>query len=257
LLSFAQFEREVTGERIRDKFAAAKKKGIWMGGTPPLGYDVENRKLIVNDEEAKTVRMIFGRYLEVDGVRALQEELRRRQIVSKSWTSRTGRVHKGYDFSRGSLYHLLKNRVYLGETTHKGASYQGEHEAIVPADLFDAVQKKIAELRRCALGKPRAEHGALLAGILFDELGRPMTPSYSVNPRGRKYRYYISRSDSAGAANQSLTRISAPALEQFLFDALTRLQLCDCCNGTSPKGMLKRVDVTKGGRSSFDRRPCV
>jgi len=190
LLSFAQFERELTGERIRDKFAASKKKGMWMGGTPPLGYDIDRRKLVVNSAEAKAVNLIFQRYLDFGCVRALRDDLAKKRIFSKLWTSSTGLTHGGTPFDRGALYCMLKNRVYVGETTHKGAAYPGEHEAIVPRAMFDTVQERLAGSRRRELGKASAPQDALLAGLLFDDAGVAMAPTYTVKPGGRRYRLY-------------------------------------------------------------------
>ena len=145
LLSFAQFEREVTGERIRDKIAASKKKGLWMGGQPALGYDVKDRKLIMNEVEAETVRMIFRRYLELGSVRELKASLDAEGVVSKRRTAADGSAYGGHAFSRGALYQMLQNRVYCGEIVHKGASYPGEHPAIVDEDLWLKVQHKLKD----------------------------------------------------------------------------------------------------------------
>ena len=131
LLSFAQFEREVIGERIRDKIAASKKKGMWMGGVPPLGYRVRNRKLGIIDSEAEIVRTIFRRYAELGSVRLLKEKLEARGVKSKSWTSAAGRLIGGKPFSRGALYLMLRNRIYRGEIVHNGQSHQGEHKPII------------------------------------------------------------------------------------------------------------------------------
>ena len=144
LLSFAQFEREVIGERIRDKIAASKKKGMWMGGVPPLGYGVRDHKLVMIDSEADTVRLIFRRYAELGSVRLLQAELEARGIKSKSWTSASGRLVGGKPFSRGALYLMLQNRIYLGEIVHKGQFHPGEHTPIVDQPLWDAVQAQLA-----------------------------------------------------------------------------------------------------------------
>ena len=147
LLSFAQFEREVAGERIRDKIAASKKKGMWMGGLPSLGYDVKNRKLVVNDEEALTVLHIFRRYVELKSVRALQAELDAAEIRSKRRTLANGTPYGGQKLSRGALYLMLQNRIYRGEITHKGNAYPGKHRAIVYKVLWDEVQAMLAENR--------------------------------------------------------------------------------------------------------------
>ena len=140
LLSFAQFEREVIGERIRDKIAASKRKGIWMGGVPPLGYRVQDRKLVIVDSEAEIVRSIFRRYAELGSVRLLKAELEARGINSKSWTSAAGQVIGGKPFSRGALYLILQNRIYRGEIVHKGQPHPGEHPPIIDQPLWDAVQ---------------------------------------------------------------------------------------------------------------------
>ena len=193
LLSFAQFEREVTGERIRDKIAASKKKGLWMGGQPALGYDVKDRKLVVNEAEAETVRMIFRRYLELGSVRELKASLDAEGVVSKRRTAADGSAYGGQAFSRGALYQMLQNRVYRGEIVHKGAAYPGEHPAIVDEDLWLRVQQKLEangverQTRRAATGQAH-----LLAGILFDAGGEPMTPTHAIK-KGLRYRYYVSR----------------------------------------------------------------
>jgi DNA invertase Pin-like site-specific DNA recombinase len=193
LLSFAQFEREVTGERIRDKIAASKKKGMWMGGPAPLGYDAVNRKLIVNREEAKTVRRIYRKYAEVGSVRKLKEELDAEGILSKVREGRNGRRWGGRPFSRGALYLMLQNRIYLGETTHKGNSYPGEHEEITSRDLWEKVQEIMAANRVSRRAGGGAQSSSLLAGILYDSSGNRMTPSHAVK-KGKRYRYYLSNS---------------------------------------------------------------
>ena len=227
LLSFAQFEREVTGERIRDKFAASKKKGMWMGGTPPIGYDICERKLIVNEPEADTVRLIFQRYLELGCVRALRNDLRAKGIVSKIWTSRSGKQHGNQPFDRGALYCLLKNRAYLGETMHKGAAYPGEHQAIVPKELFDQVQDRLAEARHKTRRARNTSRGAPLAGLIFDDRGNPMTPTYSRKPGGQEYRYYVSSVVITGTPSQAgaIPRVPAQAIEDIVDQYLRRLEL--------------------------------
>jgi DNA invertase Pin-like site-specific DNA recombinase len=226
LLSFAQFERELTGERIRDKFAASRKKGIWMGGTPPLGYDIDSRKLVVNAAEAETVNLIFRHYLDLGCVRALRDDLVKKRIVSKLWTSSTGLKHGGAPFDRGALYCLLKNRTYIGQATHKGDVYPGEHDAIVPRTLFDAVQERLAGARRREPGKASVPQDAVLTGLLFDETGAPMGPTYTIKPGGRRYRYYISQPRKAASpAKADVARLPAPAIEDFLKGVLVRLRL--------------------------------
>src|SRR5208337_2898912 len=192
LLSFAQFEREVTGERIRDKIAASKKKGLWMGGQPSLGYDVKDRKLVVNEAEAATVQMIFRRYLELGSVRGLKAALDEEGVVSKLRTAADGSRYGRKSFSTGALYLMLQNRIYRGEIVHKGTAYPGEHAAIVDEDLWSSVQ-----LRLEANGVERREGQAparpnLLTGVLFDASGQAMTPTHAVK-KGIRYRYYVSR----------------------------------------------------------------
>jgi len=171
LLSFAQFEREVTGERIRDKIAASKKKGMWMGGMPPLGYDVKDRKLVVNDDEARTVVGIYRRYLALKSVLALKDALEDGGVRSKQRVRPDGTDYGGQKFSRGALYLMLQNRIYRGETTHKGKSYAGQHSAIIDQPLWDKVQAVLAENRIERTSSARAKHPSLLAGLLFDEKG--------------------------------------------------------------------------------------
>ena len=143
LLSFAQFEREVTGERIRDKIAASKKKGLWMGGQPALGYDVKDRKLVANELEAETVKMVFRRYLDLGSVRELKAALDKESVISKRRTAADGSAYGGQSFSRGALYQMLQNQVYRGEIVHKGAAFPGEHPSIVDEALWSAVQQKL------------------------------------------------------------------------------------------------------------------
>jgi DNA invertase Pin-like site-specific DNA recombinase len=192
LLSFAQFEREVIGERIRDKIAASKKKGMWMGGVPPLGYRVQDRKLAIVDGEAEIVRSIFRRYAELGSVQLLKEELDAQGRKSKSWTSASGRLIGGKPFSRGALYLMLRNRTYRGEIVHKGQSHPGEHPPIIDHPLWDAVQMRLAGNTAERNSGTRTHQPSLLAGMLFDAEGNRMTPSYAVK-KGTRYRYYVSR----------------------------------------------------------------
>ena len=191
LLSFAQFEREVTGERIRDKIAASKKKGMWMGGQPSLGYDVHNRKLVVNEGEAKTVRMIFRRYVELQSVRDLKAELDAAGIVSKARMAADGSPYGNQRFSRGALYAMLQNRLYRGEITHKGASYPGDHQAIIEEVLFEEVQSILAANRTERVSRHNQDPSPLV-GLLFDADGERLTPSHALK-KGVRYRYYVSR----------------------------------------------------------------
>ena len=193
LLSFAQFEREVTSERIRDKIAASKQKGMWMGGSVPLGYDAVNRKLRINAEEAKTVQLLFDLYLKLGSVRRLQEECQRLGLRTKLRTMMDGRRSGGTAFSRGHLYRILSNPIYIGRIPHKDRSYDGEHEAIINAETWDKVQTQLVINASRKRGRTSSKHPSLLAGLLFTADGVPFTPSHAIN-HGRRYRYYVERS---------------------------------------------------------------
>src|SRR3984893_5521115 len=186
LLSFAQFEREVTGERIRDKIAASKKKGMWMGGVPPLCYEARDRKLVTADSEAETVRYIFRRYAELGSTRLLKEELDAQGLTSKCLTSASGRLWGGKPFARGAVYLMLQNRIYRGEIVHKERSYPGEHTPIIDQELWDMVQARLAGNTAQRIAGGRAVQPSLLAGMLFDGHGNRMTPSHAVN-KGTHY----------------------------------------------------------------------
>ncbi|MGE3336138.1 MAG: recombinase family protein [Rhodospirillaceae bacterium] len=191
LLSFAQFEREVIGERIRDKFAASRRKGMWMGGNPPLGYDVRSRKLVVNEREAALVRHIFRRFTIIGSATSLVKELHAEGHSTKSWVTAAGRAHEGRPFDKGHLYRLLHNRVYLGDAVHKGVSHPGEHEAIVPRGLWDEVHAILSENGRTRANRARAATPAPLRGLIrCAEHGCAMTPSHT-RKKGRQYRYYV------------------------------------------------------------------
>ena len=220
LLSFAQFEREVTGERIRDKIAASKKKGIWVGGTVPLGYRVEDRKLLVDETEAAIVRLIFERYLALGSLCALQQDLRDKRIVTRERRLATGKIIGGAPFAYGALAYLLRNHIFLGELNHKGKSYPGEHPAIIDKDLFDAVQAKLDENRQ-GRRQRRDKSNALLLSLLFDDRGNRMTPSYAIK-KGVRYRYYVSCVLAQGRKSEagSVARVPAPELDTTVFAAL-------------------------------------
>ena len=221
LLSFAQFERELIGERVRDKIAASKKKGMWMGGTVPLGYDVKDRKLIVNEAEARTVVDIYQRYLKLRSVRALGEELAAAGIRSKRRFRPDGTEYGHQRFSQGALYLMLQNRTYRGEATHKGSSYPGEHAEIVDKPLWDAVQAVLAENRVARATGARTKQPSLLTGMVFDESGERLTPTYSVK-KGTRYRYYMSTSlvTGAGSSRSRRRRIPAGNLETVVLNRL-------------------------------------
>ena len=220
LLSFAQFEREVTGERIRDKIAASKKKGIWVGGVVPTGYRVENRKLLVDEAEAAIVRMIFELYLALGSLPALQQELRAKCILTRERRLATGKIIGGISFSIGALAYLLRNRLFLGELNHKDKSYPGEHPAIIDKEIFDAVQAKLDENLQ-GRRQRRDKSNALLLGLLFDDRGNRMTPSYAIK-KGVRYRYYVSCVLAQGRKSEAgtIARVPAPEIEAAIVDAL-------------------------------------
>jgi len=215
LLSFAQFEREVTGERIRDKIAASKRKGMWMGGLPSLGYDVKDRRLIINEAEAKTVRHIFQRYAELKSVRLLKADLDARGIVSKPRKASDGTRYGEKPLARGALYLMLQNRIYRGEIVHKDKSYPGEHEAIINEALWSEVQAILTENRADRMLGTAEKSVSLLTGMLFDARGERMSPTHATKNNTR-YRYYISRSLLAGTVKHSGQRIPAASLEALV-----------------------------------------
>jgi site-specific DNA recombinase len=212
LLSFAQFEREVTGERIRDKIAASKRKGMWMGGLVPLGYEVRDRQLAVVESEAATVRHIFQRYCELGAVRLLKEDLDRDALRSKLRVARNGSRSGQQSFSRGALYTLLGNPIYVGEVRHKGVRYPGQHQPIVERSVWDKTQELLLLHAVRADGKPSGSMSSPLIGKLFGEKGERLTPSHAVKGN-RRYRYYVSRSLLKGTARKSGQTWRVPALE--------------------------------------------
>ncbi len=217
LLSFAQFEREVTGERIRDKIAASKKKGMWMGGLVPLGYDAKDRKLVVNTEEVESVCFIFRRYLELGSVYKLKAELDAKRITSKRRPGANGRAWGGRPITAGALYHMLQNPIYCGRIGHKEQSYEGMHEAVIESGLWEAVQRSLAVNRRERRNGASAKDPSLLTGLIVDANGKRLTPSHAVKG-GKRYRYYVSRSliTDPGRASESSWRLPAVELERVV-----------------------------------------
>jgi site-specific DNA recombinase len=228
LLSFAQFEREVIGERVRDKIAASKAKGLWVGGSIPLGYASINKKLVVVAEEAETVRLIFRRYLELGSIRDLADDLDRKGIRTRRQTLSTGEIRGGIPFGVGALAHLLRNRFYIGEVVYRCAVHLGEHEAILDRSLFDAVQAKLAASANVRQLKLRASP-SILAGRIFDDRGTRMTPTHT-NKNGARYRYYISHPLLQRRNDQTtgLRRVSAHEIERAVTKAL-RGHVNDSC----------------------------
>jgi len=220
LLSFAQFEREVTAERIRDKFAASKRKGLWMGGRVPLGYELQERRLVVNAAEAKLVRSLYQRYLELGCVAKLRAELMGAAVLSKRRVSRRGAASGGVAYSRGALYALLKNRLYLGEIVYRGQIYQGEHTALVARAVWERVQQQLARRRKARQDGARSRVPSLLFGLVYDQSGQRYTPTYS-SKSARRYRYYVLSAERQQQRDSSpAVRIPAQDLETLVVQRL-------------------------------------
>ncbi|SFM13896.1 recombinase family protein [Nitrosomonas communis] len=221
LLSFAQFEREVTGERIRDKITASKKKGMWMGGIPPLGYDVENRRLVPNEREAKIIRHIFQRFVELGSSTMLVKELKLDGVTSKSWLTQDGKVREGRPIDKSLIYKVLNNRTYLGELRHKEKWYQAEHTSIIDRELWDKVHAILASNGRVRGNDTRSKVPYLLKGIVFGSDGRALSPWHTTKKNGRRYRYYIPQRDTKEYAGASgLPRLPAAELESTVLNQL-------------------------------------
>jgi len=239
LLSFAQFEREVTAERIRDKIAASKKKGMWMGGPVPLGFDVEDRKLIINHTEAKTVRQIFRMYIDLGAVRRVKEKMDRLGIVTKLRSQKSGKRTGGKSFSRGNLYHFLSNPIYIGRIPHKGETYPGEHAAIIDQRTWENVQSVLANNAPNRSWPTNSKGPFLLTGKVFDINGEPLYQSQT-DKNGKRYRYYISKHLMHGAHdNNEGWRLPAKTLEYAVKSALldflgSQSRLMDCLQTTEP-----------------------
>jgi site-specific DNA recombinase len=235
LLSFAQFEREVTSERIRDKIAASKRKGLWVGGPLPLGYHMKGDKIAVVEDEAERVRLIYRRYLELGGVNALVRDLRKRDIRTKSRLLATGVTRGGILFGRGSLFYLLRNRFYIGEVKYKDEILPGEQPAIMDRALFDAVQQKLTDqwTTRSTL---RNANDHLLTGLLFDDAGHRMVPTHATKA-GVRYRYYISLphlyGESKTASVGSVSRVPASDIEDTVVNFLARRLIVQKKNSNS------------------------
>jgi DNA invertase Pin-like site-specific DNA recombinase len=250
LLSFAQFEREVTGERIRDKIAASKKKGMWMGGAVPLGYDVRDKMLCINPSEAKLVCQIYRRYVALGSVTRLKAELDAKRIKSKTRVSGSGNKTGGAKFSRGALYRILSNRIYLGEVAHQSHIYPGLHEPIVPKDLWEKTQ---AVLDANTQGRRNGVHAvapSLLAGLLYDEHGNRMTPHHTVK-NGKRYRYYVSQAVIQGRVDTAgqVQRIPAHDIESVVLHRLTETlgsqrKVLDALAQPEDKGAIQKTLVT-------------
>ncbi|MGE0416991.1 MAG: recombinase family protein, partial [Acetobacteraceae bacterium] len=236
LLSFGQFEREVIGERVRDKIAASRARGMWMGGPVPLGYRVENRKLLVDATAAATVRRVFEGFAEIGSATKLLPVLRQEGLVTKT----------GRQFDRGSIAKLLANRVYLGEAVHKGEAFPGEHDGIIPRALWDRVHAIIQESPRTRAGRSRAQTPALLRGLLFGSDGRALSPTHT-RKGGRLYRYYVSQAVLKGEANDApFRRLPAREIEGVVIDQVRAiLRQPEIVVGTWLAARAEAPDVTE------------
>ena len=213
LLSFAQFEREVIGERIRDKFAASRARGMWMGGSVPLGYDVRDRKLVVNEDEAETIRRIFDGFAAIGSATKLVKVLRSEGVTTK----------RGKPINKADIYKLLNNRTYVGEVVHKDNVYPGEHGGIISRGLWDRVHRILQESPRTRANKNRAQSPALLRGLIFGVDGRAMSPTHT-RRHGKLYRYYVSQSVLKGDGGDSvIRRVSAAEIETAVIDQVRAL----------------------------------
>jgi len=229
LLSFAQFEREVTGERIRDKIAASKRKGLWMGGYVALGYEPEGRTLVVNEAEAETIRTVFRLYLALGTVRKLKAEADRLKLTTKVRAGKDGRMRGGRPLSRGHLYHMLGNPLYVGRIAHQGEQHEGRHPPIIDRETWEAVQAQLAsQAPPTGTGESRSSRPSPLRGKLFDEAGIGLTPKHAVK-NGKRYRYYVSKKLAAGSgctsslATDPVWRLPARPIERLLAEAVQNL----------------------------------
>jgi site-specific DNA recombinase len=240
LLSFAQFEREVTGERIRDKIAASKRKGMWMGGRVPVGYNVKDQKLIVHTAEADQVRKIFRLYLKLGCVAKLKARLDQEGVKSKERLSASGAKSGGMCYSRGALYTLLQNRIYLGKIPHRDATYAGEHDAIMRQELWDKVQNRLRINNKVRRNGGNAKSPSLLVGLIYDDQGNRFTPSHAVK-RGKRYRYYISQAAIHHRATPTgPTRIPAEEIEGLVCRRIQALL-------GSPEQLLQSIGLESDG----------
>jgi hypothetical protein len=244
LLSFAQFEREVSSERIRDKIAASKARGMWMGGIPPVGYKIEHRQLVVNKDETKLARHIFDRYLALGNVRSLKEELDRDDIKSPKRKSLTGKSYGGASFSRGALYWVLKNPAYIGKISHKGKIHEGLHDGIIPFDIWEGTQLKLKNQRVERTVQIKRRH--ILQGLIYDTEGTVYSPVFT-NRHDRQYCYYISQNlaQNRNHPNGIMSRLPAHEIET-LAEKTIRTEINKFCKEADEsvfKHILKHQDA--------------
>ena len=245
LLSFAQFEREVTGERIRDKIAASKKKGMWMGGVVPLGYRVEGRALHIVEDHAEIVRSLFRRYLEAGSVVRLKQQLDREGFRIPVRIDGTGRSTGGGPISRGHIYKILSNPIYVGRIAHKGQAHEGQHKPIVPQDLWDQVQRCLSDRYGAFKAKRTLQASeALLAGKLFDDRGNRMSPSWA-RKGPKRWRYYVSQAALQGDKSKagSIVRVPAAYVEGLVSDAITKLSSNRADSQTEIRNLIDGVTI--------------
>ena len=255
LLSFAQFEREVAGERIRDKIAASKAKGMWMGGSPPVGYKIDNRRLVSNQKETKTARHIFDRYLALGNVRALKEELEQNDIKSPERISLKGRTMGGVKFSRGALYAILKNPAYIGKVSHKGKVYDGLHEGIIPLEIWERVQNRLKNQAVARTEATKKRH--MLQGLLYDVDGVIYSPTFTKR-HDKQYCYYISQNLVQNREHPHGVMARLPAHEiETLIERTMRNNIEKLCNETEG-AILKHVLKYQENIPTYDLiRKCV
>lgn len=267
LLSFAQFEREIIGERTRDKMSAARRKGKWVGGTPVLGYEVDpaGGRLIVNEKESRRVRDIFALFLQHRSLSAVVAELAQLRWKTKSWKSQKGKAHAGRAFAKVSLRRLLTNAVYAGKVEHRGEIYAGEHAAIVEPSMWQEVNAELRAGRRTETGAIRAPQNALLAGLLLcKSCQRPMVPTYTAKP-GRRYRYYVCQAARQNGWSSCPTKsVPARMIEEAVVEQLRKFRVSEADGQTLDENLFEFVrDVVKEvsydgttGAVSLDLRKC-
>src|SRR3979411_625136 len=247
LLSFAQFEREVTSERIRDKIAASKRKGLWVGGNLPLGYEIKDGKIAIVEEEAELVRSIFRRYLELGSVNELLRDLRERNIRTKSRLLSTGATRGGIPFGRGALYYLLSNHFYIGEVKYKNEFLPGEQPPIMDRALFEAVRhKSLAQWSHRTIVRNKSDH--LLTGLLFDDAGHRMVPTHATKA-GIRYHYYVSApflyGEAKTASAGSISRVPAADIEDIVIKSMKEHLAAKQEKSTTNTGRLENRDLTQ------------
>src|SRR5713226_2794403 len=245
LLSFAQFEREVTSERIRDKIAASKRKGLWVGGTLPFGYEMKEGKIAVVEEEAELVRLIFRRYLELGSVNELVRDLKERNIRTRAKRLATGATRGGIPFGRGALYYVLSNHFYVGEVKYKNEILPGEQPPILDRALFEAVrQKSLVQWSHRTVVRTKSDH--LLTGLLFDDAGHRMIPTHATKA-GIRYRYYVStpvlHGEAKTASAGSVSRVPAADIEDVIVKSLKEHLAADQGNATTSAESLGDCDT--------------